>query len=213
MNDFLDDLKNDHSDFFHGKLQDDVPKNPLVLFEKWYNEAFESEKEANAMTISTVDESGQPSSRIVYLKEFVENGFIFFTNYLSHKGEDLAGNPKIAASFFWKELERQVRIEGVAKKSDAKVSDDYFSSRPRLSQLGAWASYQSHLLTSREELEVKMRELELRFPDEVDRPDFWGGYDIVPHKIEFWQGRPSRLHDRIVYERIEKGWKIYRINP
>lgn len=213
MDDFLKDLKNDHSDFNHGELLDNVPKDPLVFFEKWYNQAFQSEKEANAMTISTVDANHKPSSRVVYLKELSDDHFVFFTNYNSHKGHDLANNPNIAASFFWKNLERQIRIEGIAKKSSNQVSDDYFASRPRTSQLGAWASQQSQELTDREELQNRMAALEKQFPTEVPRPDHWGGYDIFPIKIEFWQGRPSRLHDRIVYEKEGETWKIYRINP
>lgn len=213
MSDFLDNLKNDHSDFAHGKLDGQVPANPFVLFEKWYEEAFQNETEANAMTISTVNAEGIPSSRIVYLKEIAEERFVFFTNYNSHKGHDLTQNPNIALSFFWKELQRQVRVVGVAQKSAAQVSDDYFATRPRMSQLGAWASHQSEALTSREELERRMAELEVCFPTDVPRPEHWGGYDVIPQKIEFWQGRPSRLHDRVVYEFQDGQWNTYRINP
>jgi len=210
---FLQDLRNDHSNFDKGKLEGKFPDEPLDLFEHWYKEAFDAQKEANAMNISTVDAMHKPSSRVVYLKEFSNEGFVFYTNYHSHKGKDLAQNPNIAALFFWPSLQREVRIEGKVVKVSAEQSDEYFNSRPRESQLGAWASHQSEKLESREEIEKRLKELGEKFPTKVPRPEHWGGYLIQAEKIEFWQGRPSRLHDRIVYEKTENGWKIYRLNP
>lgn len=211
--DFLEDLRDDHRNFEKGKLTDNIPDNPFKLFTEWYKEAFEAQKEANAMSVSTVNKDGIPSSRIVYLKEFTEEHFIFFTNYNSHKGQDIAENPNIACLFFWPSLEREVRIEGTAVKTTRKDSEEYFNSRPRESKIGAWASHQSQKLGARDELTSRIEALKQRFPNEVPCPEFWGGYRITPIKIEFWQGRPSRLHDRIVYENIDGKWEIYRLNP
>lgn len=213
MDDFLKKLKNDHHNFDKGELSDHVPVDPFVFFKKWYKEAFDFQKAANAMAISTVDEAGRPSSRIVYLKELSDEGFIFFTNYHSHKGHDLEVNPNISCLFFWDNMERQVRIEGSAVKVSVQESDEYFSSRPRSSQLGAWASLQSQPLVSRRKLEERIHEFNLQYPKKVPRPPHWGGYIIHARRIEFWQGRSSRLHDRIIYEKEGGKWTIYRINP
>ncbi len=213
MDDFLKKLKNDHHNFDKGELSDHVPADPKVFFKKWYKEAFEFQKAANAMAVSTVDAEGRPSSRIVYLKELSDEGFIFFTNYHSHKGHDIDSNPHVSCLFFWDNMERQVRIEGSAIKVSEKESDEYFNSRPRSSQLGAWASQQSEPLESRMKLEDRIREFNIKYPKKVPRPPHWGGYIVMARRIEFWQGRSSRLHDRIIYEMENDKWKIYRINP
>jgi pyridoxamine 5'-phosphate oxidase len=213
MSNFLEDLRNDHQDFDQGKLEGHFGDKPWDLFKTWYAEAFETEQVANAMTISTVSIDGQPSSRIVYLKECLDEKFIFYTNYLSEKGQELAGNPKTSLLFFWSQAQRQIRIDGRATKVSAELSDAYFASRPRESQLGAWASHQSEFLENRQELEARLIELDQQFPNEVPRPPHWGGYEIEAQKIEFWQGRPSRLHDRIIYQMENDRWKIFRLNP
>lgn len=213
MDEYLKKLRNDHSNFTKGELTDKTPTNPFTFFEKWYKEAFEVQKQANAMVLSTVDSEGRPSSRILYLKELSKDGFVFFTNYNSHKGKDMASNPNVSCLFFWEDLERQVRIEGTVEKVSEKESDDYFNSRPRSSQLGAWASLQSEVLASRKQLENRLHEFNLKFTKQVPRPEHWGGYVIKARKMEFWQGRASRLHDRIVYEQENGKWRNYRINP
>lgn len=214
MEEFLDQIRNDHHNFDKGKISDHVPKNPSDFFHDWFKQAFEStEREPNAMVLSTVDGQRKPSSRILYLKELNAEGFVFFTNYNSHKGKDLLGNRFASLLFFWPTLERQIRIEGSIAKASEQVSDNYFASRPRGSQLGAWASQQSEFLESRDELEKRLQELALKFPGIVPRPPHWGGYILFPERYEFWQGRPSRLHDRIVYEKRGENWEIYRLNP
>ena len=214
MDDFLEAIRNDHHNFDKGKLSDHFGDNPSELFKKWYKEAFDSaQAEPHAMSLSTVSEDGKPTSRIVYLKELAEDGFVFYTNYKSEKGKHLESNPNACILFFWNVLEREVRIEGKATKVSAELSDEYFASRPRGSQLGAWASYQSDVLEERAELELRLIELAKKYPNEVPRPPHWGGYVIEAQKLEFWQGRPSRLHDRIVFEKEKDSWTIYRKNP
>ncbi len=214
MEDFLEAIRNDHHNFDKGKLSDHFGDNPLLLFRKWYKEAFDSaQTEPNAMSLSTVSEAGKPSSRILYLKELAEDGFVFYTNYKSEKAKNLELNPNACILFFWNVLEREVRIEGVVSKVSKELSDEYFASRPRGSQLGAWASYQSDVLEDRSELELRLIQLAEKYPNEVPRPPHWGGFVLEPQKIEFWQGRPSRLHDRIVFEKENDSWKIYRKNP
>jgi len=193
-----------------------IEQNPFKQFEKWWHEVVNSNiDEANAMTLATADKAGKPSARIVLLKGFTHEGFLFFTNYESHKGHELKENPQACLVFFWKELERQVRIEGLVEKISAAESDEYFDSRPAGSKIGAWASPQSHVIASREVLEEKVASVEERFAHtEIKRPQHWGGYILKPSLIEFWQGRPSRLHDRIQYTLVEKdNWLIERLAP
>ncbi len=216
MEDFLRKIRDDHHNFDKGVLSDHVGNDPFAFFRQWYKEAFDSanaQSEPHAMSVTTVSAAGKPSSRIVYLKELTDEGFVYFTNYSSQKGHELETNPHSCALFFWNALERQVRIEGITIKADEAVSDAYFATRPRGSQLGAWASHQSEMLESREVLEMRVEELSRRFPDEVPRPPHWGGYVLIPEHIEFWQGRPSRLHDRIVFEKTDDQWMVFRKNP
>lgn len=193
-----------------------VSEDPIVQFQKWFKEALASEvPEPNAMNVATVNSDGRPSSRIMLLKGVEHNKFVFFTNYQSDKGQALEQNPACALTFFWPELERQVRIEGIASRIDEKRSEEYFQSRPRGSQIGAWASPQSTLLDNRDILEERVRQMEERFKDYkvLPKPKQWGGFEVDPMLIEFWQGRPSRLHDRIRYIRTDNVWKIYRLSP
>jgi pyridoxamine 5'-phosphate oxidase len=193
----------------------DVSFDPLLQFRVWLDEAIDSEvHEVNAMCLSTLGLNGFPNARIVLLKE-LDHGFVFFTNYESEKGQEIKANPKASLTFFWPELERQVRIMGSIEKVSAKESDAYFLSRPKGSQIGAWTSPQSTTLSDREELNRRLEEMEMRFSTEpLIRPEFWGGYRLLPFKIEFWQGRPNRLHDRICYEKELNGsWKISRLAP
>ena len=197
-------------------LEQDVHEDPFKQFGKWWEEATKSQiDEINAMTLATASRDGLPSARIVLLKGYDEKGFVFFTNYESYKGMQLMDNPRACLVFFWKELERQVRITGVVEKLGPKENDEYFNSRPEGSRIGAHASPQSHLIADRkwlEENEIKIRsELEGK---EIKRPDHWGGYCVKPVSIEFWQGRPNRLHDRIQYSLLEGGgWKVERLAP
>lgn len=194
----------------------DVAKTPHQQFEKWWDDAVKSEIiEPNAMALSTVSADGIPSNRIVLLKGFDSNGLVFFTNYESRKGREISHNQNVSVLFFWKELERQVRINGRASKTNADQSDAYFQSRPLGSRIGAWASPQSQVITDRFVLEKNVKVMEEKFSElEVPRPEHWGGYLIAPSEIEFWQGRPSRLHDRILYTKDSSGsWKIQRLAP
>jgi len=214
MEEFLDLLRNDHHSFDQGKLEDHIGNEPFSLLAKWLREAIEKQvSEPNAMSISTIGLDGFPHSRIVYLKELLEEGPIFYTNYASDKGKAIEANPNIHALIFWPGLERQIRIMGTAERVPEELSDIYFQSRPWGSKIGAWASHQSEVLGSREELEKRVHELAMKYPTEVPRPPHWGGYLIRPIQIEFWQGRRSRLHDRIVFDLENGSWKIYRKNP
>lgn len=193
-----------------------VAQHPLVQFEKWLQEAVHSEvPEPNAMNLCTVTEQGLPSSRIVLLKGVESGCFIFYTNHQSHKGSQLDANPVCALTFFWADLERQVRIEGTVNRVDEDTATAYFQSRPRDSQISAWASPQSSVVADRKILEARFKEMEKRYAglSVLPKPKQWGGYRVEPHSIEFWQGRMSRLHDRILYTRSENGWKISRLAP
>jgi pyridoxamine 5'-phosphate oxidase len=198
-----------------GLHETDLDPDPLKQFKLWFNDVVNAGiSEANAMLLSTAF-NGRPSGRIVLLKDLNETGFSFFTNYQSKKGEEIEANPQVALTFFWKEFERQVRIEGSIQKTADAESDEYFSVRPRGSQIGAWVSDQSEVITGRDILEAKTRELNERFEGQtVPRPPHWGGYRVIPDYIEFWQGRPSRLHDRLAYlKTAENSWKIERLSP
>ncbi|MBU3713413.1 MAG: pyridoxamine 5'-phosphate oxidase [Ferruginibacter sp.] len=196
--------------------ENDIEKHPLRQFDKWWQEAIDSRiDEVNAMTLATANNQGVPSARIVLLKGYDESGFVFFTNYNSHKASDVKDNPNACLVFFWKELERQVRITGDIEKISDKESDEYFHSRPITSRIGAWASDQSSVIDSRERLEEKFKTLEAAYSNkEIPRPPHWGGYRVIPRQIEFWQGRPGRLHDRIEYNLVEwNRWSIKRLAP
>lgn len=191
----------------------DCANDPLTQFQKWLNEAMKAQvNEPTAMNVATV-ENGKPSSRMVLLKELNEQGFVFFTNYHSRKGKQIEQNPNVAVTFFWAELERQVRIEGTIEKLSEQASDDYFQSRPYTSRIGAWASEQSQVISSKNTLLARAAQFAIKYPIQVPRPTHWGGYLIRPTYLEFWQGRPSRLHDRICYQ-LEKGkWVKERLAP
>lgn len=192
-----------------------VDKSPFLQFEKWFKEAVDAHvNEPNAMTVATASKSGKPAARILLLRNFNENGFVFYTNYTSRKGEEIDENPNCALLFFWPELERQVRIEGKLIKQSSAESDLYFNTRPRTSKLGAWTSPQSKVVKNRKELDELYEQMSQRFPSEdVPRPPHWGGYVLQPDSIEFWQGRPSRMHDRILYTLVNGNWKIERLAP
>ncbi|MES1952233.1 pyridoxamine 5'-phosphate oxidase [Salinisphaera sp. S4-8] len=196
-------------------IEENAPVDPLALFDDWYRLAQTAAMvEPTAMTLATVDASGRPSARIVLLKGFDADGFRFYTNYLSRKGEALAANPQAALVFWWEALERQVRIEGRVHKLDASASDAYFARRSRGSRLGAHASPQSRVIADRAELEQRVVDVEARFAElDVPRPDHWGGYALVPDMFEFWQARRSRLHDRLRYQRSAEHWHIDRLAP
>lgn len=195
---------------------EDVAKEPVEQFKLWFKNASESGiYEPNAMTLSTVSPEGKPSARIVLLKGFDEKGFIFYTNYEGRKGKQLAENPFAALTFYWDVIHRQVRIEGKVKKLSAKASTAYFQKRPKGSQIGAWASPQSQAISGREILEENVADLIAKHEEDevLPRPKHWGGYVVIPERIEFWQGRDNRLHDRVAYEKKGRSWKTSRLAP
>ncbi len=204
------------SEYLHGKLDEQsVSGDPFTQFNKWMDEAIAAKvPHPTSVILATSGQDNQPSARVVLLKDVTEDGFVFFTNYHSRKGQHLAGNPKAGLTFFWMEAERQVRIEGTVEKVDAEVSDQYFHSRPIESRLSAAVSPQSTVVKNREELETAKEQLRSQHPDQkVPRPENWGGYVLKPRYFEFWQGRESRLHDRIIYEKSNSGWDIKRLAP
>ena len=197
-------------------LESEIPTDAMALFNLWFNEARDSGTvdEVNAMTVSTNGADGFPKSRIVLLKQYTEEGFVFYTNYDSEKGRAIAEQPRVCLSFFWPLLERQIIIKGIVEKVAADISDAYFKSRPHGSKLGAHVSRQSEVIPSRETLETELKQLERKYENtEVQRPDHWGGYLVKPVEIEFWQGRPNRLHDRIRFKRHEMSWLRERLAP
>ncbi len=200
-----------------GLSEAQAPLEPFGLFEQWFAQARQTEQlpvEPNAMTLATVDSAGRPHCRVLLLKALDERGFTFFSNYSSAKAEQLSANPYAAMTFFWPALERQVRIEGVVERVTAQESDAYFQVRPLGSRLGAWASPQSQVLRDRAELEALLAQVELRFLDAAPAcPEHWGGYRLLPERVEFWQGRPSRLHDRLNYRLQDGAWWCERLAP
>ena len=211
----MDSIAQLRKNYTFGQLSEtEVPAQPLPLFQVWFDQAIKAEcPEPNSMTLATADQAGNPSARIVLLKGADENGFTFFTNYESQKGKELAIRPQAALLFHWHELERQVRIQGIVERISPEESDRYFYSRPPASRIGAWASPQSTAIPNREFLEEAEKRFQSEFGDAPPRPEHWGGYCLCPTEMEFWQGRPSRLHDRIHYKLANGHWKIHRLAP
>ncbi|MCP2729621.1 pyridoxamine 5'-phosphate oxidase [Limnofasciculus baicalensis] len=208
------DLRKDYT--LHGLSETDALPNPFTQFKIWFDQALSAQlSEPNAMSIATASLDGKPSVRMVLLKDYDERGFAFFTNYNSQKGQQLRENPWGAVAFWWAELERQVRIEGQVEQVSPEESDSYFQNRPRASQLGAWTSAQSEVINNREVLEQRLAKFQQEYENkEVPRPPHWGGFRVIPTIIEFWQGRPNRLHDRLIYKKQDNGsWIIQRLSP
>lgn len=216
MSSLREEIKKLREDFVKGKLSEkDIKKDPFVQFEKWLGEAVKAKvAEVQAATLSTVSKDGKPSSRIVYLREFEEGKFWIYGNYNSRKAKQMAANPHVSLNFFWPDLQRQIRIEGKVTKCSAAYSDNYFYNRPYESKLGAWASDQSSEIKNRSELEAAVEKFRMKFKDkEIPRPAFWGGWILTAGYYEFWQGRKSRLHDRIAFKKVKGKWKLIRLAP
>ena len=213
MHQSIADIRKDYK--LKSLVEEDVADDPIAQFTLWWNEAIKSQiEEVNAMTLATASPDGIPSARIVLLKGLTAEGFQFFTNYESNKGKELSGNPRAALVFFWKELERQVRIEGTVEKVSEADSTAYFASRPAASRIGAWASHQSTTISGRDVLEGNVIKYKTLYGEEnIPKPPYWGGYIVRPSKVEFWQGRRSRLHDRILYTRQGDDWRKERLAP
>ncbi len=211
----MDSIAQLRKNYTFGQLSEtEVPHHPLPLFQLWFDQAVKAQcPEPNSMTLATADQAGNPSARIVLLKGADQSGFTFFTNYESQKGRELTIRPQAALLFHWHELERQVRIKGLVERVSPADSDEYFHSRPAASRIGAWASPQSSAIPNREFLEDAEKRFKAEFGDSPPRPEHWGGYCLQPTEIEFWQGRPSRLHDRIHYKLEGSSWKIGRLAP
>jgi pyridoxamine 5'-phosphate oxidase len=210
------DIKKIRSEYNRDELKDEgLQSDPMTLFNHWFEAAVKSEiPEVNAMTLATTAPDGKPSARTVLLKGFDEKGFVFYTNYRGRKASEIEKNPHAALLIFWKELERQVRIEGKVEKVSDAESDEYFNSRPLESRMSAIVSMQSQPIDSRQQLEERWVEfLKENYDKDIPRPDYWGGYMVIADKIEFWQGRPNRMHDRLLYSRTKTGWKIERLQP
>ncbi len=213
----MEDLSHLRKSYEKNELGDfNLPDDPMQLFKDWFTEVFaiDQQQERNAMTLSTIGLDGYPKSRVVLLKSYDADGFVFFTNYESEKGKAIAQHPEVCLSFFWPDFERQIIIKGTAEKISPMLSDVYFESRPRGSQLGAVASNQSEVVPSREFLDSKLSQLESDFSaSKINRPQNWGGYLVKPHEVEFWQGRANRMHDRIRYKCINGVWERNRLSP
>ena len=210
------DLKNLRKSYSKDMIEfNHMPDSPIDFFVDWLKESLEINKdEANACVLSTVSSEGIPSSRVVLLKDLTDKGFVFFTNYNSLKAKEIRNNKNVALNFYWPELERQVRITGVTKKISEEASEKYFKSRPRASQIGTWVSEQSNVIQLEYSFKDIIADIENKFHEkEVKRPPYWGGYCVSPNRVEFWQGRPSRLHDRLVYILINGAWKLERLAP
>ena len=211
-NNKLSNLRGRYSE--EGLSKKNIEKDPINQFSLWMDDVLKSDIiEPNAMVLATSDENNQPSARVVLLKDFKEGKFIFYTNYESKKAHDLSVNPKASLLFFWRELGRQIRITGTVSKISREESEEYFDMRPYESQIGAWASKQSSAIPDRTFLEKKFEKMKEKYPSEVPLPSFWGGYKLLPDKFEFWQGRESRLHDRISYIKNDNKWDIIRLSP
>ena len=214
MSEWLKAYRENHADFDHPSGIDVLGLNPFLAFSTWFDEAAAAqEKEANAFVLSTLGQNFRISSRILYLKELQDQAFIFYTNYLSHKGQDISRQEKVSMLFFWPGLMRQIRIEGRVQAIDSTISDAYFASRPRESQIGAWASEQSSILPTRSVLIERFEHYDQLFPNEVPRPPHWGGYALHAEYFEFWQGQPSRLHDRKSFSLQDGIWEVNLLNP
>jgi pyridoxamine 5'-phosphate oxidase len=212
----MSEIQQIRREYLHSRLEyDDLNPDPMVQFRYWLNHALKAKvKDVNVMSLATADQNGNPSVRIVLLKGLDHNGFVFFTNYDSKKGKQIAQNPKASVMFYWSELERQVRIEGRIDKTSRKESDEYFMIRPEGSKIGAWASPQSQRIPNREYLDHLEKDfIMLSKKKPLERPDNWGGYRLIPNLFEFWQGRENRLHDRFEYQWVNGGWELYRLAP